>query len=652
MMLSATTIAPLTNVTLDSSTDLQIVELGNHFDDPEITGSTVEIATPLGNFIIETYDAVTPLTAQNFVELAAGGNYTDMFIHRSDPGFVIQGGGFTFSPAGEVDQVAHNGAVVNEFANWFDPEIGGLEPGTPLNVRGTVAMAKQAGDPNSATSQWFVSLADNSATLDPQNGGFTVFGHVLFDGMDTVDAIAALPIFAANAPFNELPVRDYESGTILRENVVTTTTTVVDELTYQVTANSNPDVVSAIVLDGSLRLSGVPGQSGSATITVTATDLQGQTATSTMTVTVPLSSALTAPGGEVYSRRPTFTWSTAAQATEYGLWVNRVGGPTAIIHEPALTETSFTPATDLPFGEYRVWVRPKNGGTNGIWSPPATFSIALQKPTVTSPSVYDVTERRPVIGWTASADATEYDLWLSRVGSGSSLVIREPELTSTEFTPASDLADGVYRVWVRAKAESVVSAWSTGLTFEVVIGKAPVITAPTGIVATARPEFTWTGNESDTHELWVNQIGGAARVIHETAITGTSFTPSFDLANATYKVWARKRPATGEAGTWSIPVQFIVGVPPGSTQISSITDTDTARPTFAWSAAPNAVRYELWVNDLTRNVIRVIHQTSLTELQHTATVDLAAGQYRAWIRAVAAGNVAGAWSGASNFTIT
>jgi hypothetical protein len=56
------------------------------------------------------------------------------------------------------------------------------------NIRGTIAMAKSPGDPDSATSEFFINLADNSENLDNQNGGFTVFAHVI-DGMDVIDAI-------------------------------------------------------------------------------------------------------------------------------------------------------------------------------------------------------------------------------------------------------------------------------------------------------------------------------------------------------------------------------------------------------------------------------------------------------------------------------
>jgi cyclophilin family peptidyl-prolyl cis-trans isomerase len=79
------------------------------------------------------------------------------------------------------------------------------------NVRGTIAMAKLGNDPNSATSQWFINLANNAANLDDQNGGFTVFGEVTA-GMDVVDAIAALPLYDFGSAFTNLPLQNYSAA--------------------------------------------------------------------------------------------------------------------------------------------------------------------------------------------------------------------------------------------------------------------------------------------------------------------------------------------------------------------------------------------------------------------------------------------------------
>ncbi|MEJ8566271.1 peptidylprolyl isomerase [Elongatibacter sediminis] len=167
----------------------------------------VTIQTSLGDFQVELFDEAAPVTVNNFLNYVRGGDYTGSFIHRSVPGFVIQGGGFTFA----------DGAPV---AIPTDPPITN-EPGIS-NLRGTIAMAKQAGNPDSATSQWFINLGDNSGELDDQNGGFTVFGKVLGDGMQVVDAIAALQIWNAGAPFDELPLIDFPGGnaTIDEEHLV------------------------------------------------------------------------------------------------------------------------------------------------------------------------------------------------------------------------------------------------------------------------------------------------------------------------------------------------------------------------------------------------------------------------------------------------
>jgi cyclophilin family peptidyl-prolyl cis-trans isomerase len=156
------------------------------------------------------------------------------------------------------------------------------EPGIS-NTRGTIAMAKLPDDPNSATSQWYINLADN-LSLDTDNGGFTVFGRVLGDGMTIADAIADLPRFNFGTPFDTLPLRDYTSGLPTPANLVTIPAiSYVSSLTFSAASN-HPEIATAEVSSVNLLVKGK--QLGSATITVTATDVDGAQVSSAFEVTV------------------------------------------------------------------------------------------------------------------------------------------------------------------------------------------------------------------------------------------------------------------------------------------------------------------------------------------------------------------------------
>lgn len=110
-------------------------------------------------------------------------------------------------------------------------------------------MAKLGEDPNSATSQFFINLSNNSAgsaRLDTENGGYSVFGQVLGNGMDIVEQIAALPRFGYSSPFAELPLRNFSQTDALNgvtptdENLVIITDIVVIDATVSTNTNLNP----------------------------------------------------------------------------------------------------------------------------------------------------------------------------------------------------------------------------------------------------------------------------------------------------------------------------------------------------------------------------------------------------------------------------
>ena len=160
-------------------------------DDP---GQRVVLQTSAGDITVELDAAKAPLTVENFVNYATNGHYDGTVFHRVIAGFMIQGGGFT----AEYIQKPTLDPVANEADN-------GLK-----NIRYTIAMARTS-DPQSATSQFFINVADNdflnyTAPTSSSAWGYAVFGEVT-DGFEVVDQIAASATGAAG-PFTEnVPVQ-------------------------------------------------------------------------------------------------------------------------------------------------------------------------------------------------------------------------------------------------------------------------------------------------------------------------------------------------------------------------------------------------------------------------------------------------------------
>lgn len=129
-----------------------------------------------GEITLELYPEEAPVTVENFLQYVDDGFYDGTIFHRVIPGFVIQGGGLDE----DMQRVETRAPIENEADN-------GLK-----NERGMLSMARTQ-DVNSATSQFFINLADN-AFLDHgvRDFGYAVFARVV-DGMDVVDRIAEIP---------------------------------------------------------------------------------------------------------------------------------------------------------------------------------------------------------------------------------------------------------------------------------------------------------------------------------------------------------------------------------------------------------------------------------------------------------------------------
>lgn len=153
----------------------------------------VRMTTNLGVVEIELYPAKAPKTVKNFLHYVNSGFYNGTIFHRVIAGFMVQGGGFEpgmrLKPTGlPIDNEADNGLI---------------------NVSGSIAMARTS-NPHSATAQFFINTADNTALnhtgKTPQGWGYSVFGKVT-QGMDVIKTIEAAPT-GQSGPFADVPIND------------------------------------------------------------------------------------------------------------------------------------------------------------------------------------------------------------------------------------------------------------------------------------------------------------------------------------------------------------------------------------------------------------------------------------------------------------
>jgi len=135
----------------------------------------IELKTSHGTITLELDFDHAPVSAKNFQEYVERGFYDGTIFHRVIDNFMIQGGGF--EPG--MKQKASESSIENEADNGL------------TNDTGTVAMARTM-DPHSASSQFFINVADNDflnhKDKSPQGWGYAVFGKIV-DGMGTVNKI-------------------------------------------------------------------------------------------------------------------------------------------------------------------------------------------------------------------------------------------------------------------------------------------------------------------------------------------------------------------------------------------------------------------------------------------------------------------------------
>jgi hypothetical protein len=308
----------------------------------------------------------------------------------------------------------------------------------------------------------------------------------------------------------------------------------------------------------------------------------------------------------------------------------------------------------------------------------------------------------PTFRWTPVARAESYDLWVNNQSTQHSQIIRNTSIKDAFFRSSTELPEGTYRIWVRARnSAGEFSAWSLPQTIvlDIPAPRVPVnLTAGgllNGLITDPTPVFTWSRvviagelkalSDNEFYDLQVRNLTTNRIVIDVTGLRGTSYTVpnSAELTDKhTYQVTVRagNRSLTEtlvrgqfvtselkQYSNWSPLVNFTLQVPapPVPVILAPGQSVNTNRPTFRWTHDPNggAVRYQILVRDLLRqeNIILDVSSFTLNAQGNQATftpgADQALGQgngngtYRVWIRSFNSKNAASGWSLSKTFVI-
>ena len=313
----------------DTSIDLDTV-----FGTEDIDNSVVRFVSNFGfdgipfYFDVALFSTRAPIARANFLDYVTDGDYVNSLLQRSVPGFVVQGGSYIGNAAtNTISPVPLDPAIQNEF---------GIS-----NTLGTVSNSKKGGFPNSAQAGWFINTGNNTDKLDPQNGGFTVFGRITASTLGNVSNLANPNFFPPRdlsphlgGGFTDTPIVSSFSGSGIPpvSNFIRFPSVYLAPifsgdagestlLSYSIAGQSNTDFVTP-TLDGSiLTLSYTPGLSGSTTVAVIATDSVGNIVVDSIEVNI----------NDTYARWRAANWS------EPELSNDSVSGPAADPNDDGVT---------------------------------------------------------------------------------------------------------------------------------------------------------------------------------------------------------------------------------------------------------------------------------------------------------------------------
>ncbi len=546
--------SPVANFQVAQSAANSLLNLPTIFEDQDVN-AVVQFTTNRGTFDVELFGQQTPATVANFLSYVegtdtAGSNYTETIFHRvvnandpTDPIGILQGGGFKLdTSSGTVTLPAIPTAAAIA-----------LEAGL-TNALGTIAMARTSAA-NSATSQFYFNTADN-ASLDPSSSsaGFAVFGVILpGNGLSVVQASAAVPPVNEGGNFSAIPLSgghqpddpNFPTDTSPSDYEVVTGVTVLsqpapgfaDSLTFTVSGNTDPGLVTPTIHNGLLSLAYTAGQSGTSTITLTATDSDGASVQTSFTVTVGTDTeapavTITSPAaGASVKTSPAITGTATDNVGVTSLTASVDGGAAQTVAVNADGTFTFNPnlAVDGSADGSHMVVFTAMDAAGNTSTATATFNLDTTAPvvTITSPTDGQTFTSSPPITGTATDNETLASLTAS-VDNGAAQAVTVGSDGSFSFTP-STTADGPHTVTFTATDAAGNTSTPETLTYTIsAASPAVTLTAPDdGQAFNSDPAFTGSVTDaSEAGNLTVSVDGGPLQPVTVESDGSFSFTPS------------------------------------------------------------------------------------------------------------------------------
>lgn len=344
-------------------------------------------------------------------------------------------------------------------------------------------------------------------------------------------------------------------------------------------------------------------------------------------------------------RRPELKWQPLAGAVRYDVWLSDTKTPyVAFVNERTNPQqTVFVPDVDLPDGSYRFQVRGVAAdGTLGKWSIADDFAVK------TSSKIRKVSDQfflRPQIEWTRVPGAAFYDVYISTLPSGSVRIQTQVDATygtyNITFKPATDLAVGNYRVWVRPVAEDGSrGVWSPAADFSAGVIPALVLN---------KTEFRF--NEQVLLQMPELPVASSVQIWVDDPAPGlppapgagnyTSLTRYFDVQGK-YRIWTRVIAQDGSTSRWSAPVSLTVRSAPYELKVMNQPKM-TDRPRIEWPAVAGAAKYQVRIRDTDTSTVQTI-ETKAPQTLLNLEQSLPLGRYEVEVRAVSADGTDGFWS--------